>query len=182
MKVGFDCDGVLYDFADSVRQYLIERYGWPLTAFTPPVRWGFYEDWGLSLDDFLAICNDGVNYGVIFNYGEPHFGSFEAIREVREAGHSTHLITDRSFGWPGQAAKQTYGWLHRHGLVFDSVTFTSDKTIAAVDMMIDDKIENYDVLDNSCDVYLLDRPWNQDDGSRRRITSLDQYVRLVLGE
>ena len=51
MRVGFDLDGVLYDFGDSVRRYLRSvgrEYGFKDDA-PEPHTWNFYEYWHMDV-------------------------------------------------------------------------------------------------------------------------------------
>lgn len=180
-RVGIDLDGVCYDFSASVREYLCSTIGsHEPGACTDPTRWEFYEDWGLDLDGFLGVCHEGVNAGVIFSHGEPYPYVREAFERIRGAGNSIHIITDRSFGRNGASEAATRAWLDRHGLRFDSLTFTADKTIVAVDAMVDDKLANYDALDAvGVDAWLLSRPWNQQDDTRRRVLDLLHFAEVV---
>lgn len=184
MRVGVDLDGVVYDFAASVREYLV-GCGWDRAKCTPATTWEFYRDWGLSDREFVDVCNDGVDHGVIFTHGDPEPGSSEALYRIREAGHTIHVVTDRKFGKPGAAAEATISWLARHDLPFDDITFTSDKRCANLATMVDDKLSNYDQLEKSgVWTYLLDRPWNRvrESAARYRVSSLFEYARIVCGD
>ena len=180
-RVGIDLDGVCYDFANSLREYLV-YYGIRQWHECPPTtRWEFYEDWGFTLDEFLEHCNEGVYRGFVFTIGAPYLGTAEALGNLWDRGHSLHVITDRPFGRDGVTSEgATRSWLNRHHLPFDSLHFTSNKAMVRVDYMIDDKIENYDALDDfGSKTYLLDRPWNQDDGTRRRVKTLAEFAAVV---
>lgn len=178
MRIGVDLDGVCYDFAASFRQYL-DLKGNKLD-FPAPTRWEFYEDWGFSLDEFVGLCHAGVDAGVVFKHGAPHKGTREALRALHRAGHTIHIITDRSFGSAGASKRATREWLQFNQLPYDTLTFSNDKTVVPTDFMIDDKLQNYDALERAgCNVYLLDRPWNQDEGTRRRVFSWDEFLAVV---
>lgn len=180
-RVGIDLDGVCYDFGDSLRHYL---WGWcrrDEATMPEPTRWEFYEDWGLDLKQFLQACHAGVDAGVIFTWGDPFPGVREALSALHSAGHTLHVVTDRSFGSNGNAERATRAWLDRYKLPFDSLTFSSDKTIVRADYFIDDKLQNYDELHAAgVEVYLLDQPWNQDRWTPRdRVFSLAEFVGKV---
>lgn len=182
MRVGIDLDGVCYDFAASVREYLCNTVGThDPDRCTDPTRWEFYEDWGLDLPAFLDVFHEGVNAGVIFTHGDPHPNVAEAFAVIHGAGHSIHIVTDRSVGEPGASEAATAAWLDRHGLRFDSLTFSADKTVVALDVMVDDKLANYDALDDAgVEAYLLTRPWNQvSDRPRRRVLDLLHFAEVI---
>lgn len=182
MRVGIDLDGVCYDFAASVREYLCNTAGVADADACPdPTRWEFYEDWGLDLPAFLDAFHAGVDAGVIFSHGDPHPNVAEAFRWIKAAGHSIHIVTDRAMGQPGSSERATAAWLNRHGLTFDSLTFTSDKTVVNLDVMVDDKLENYYALEAAgVKSYLLTRAWNQHDAHpRRRVLDLLHFAEVI---
>jgi len=178
MKVGIDLDGVCYDFAASLAEHL-RRGGWAGNA-TPAERWEFYEDWGFSLEQFLTHCHDGVRAGIVFTHGDPYPGTRDGWEAIRAAGHSIHVITDRSFGGPGASEGATLAWLDRHGLTFDSITFAADKTIDRPDVMVDDKPANYRALTAAgVQTWLMDRPWNKHVTDAPRVTDLSHYAEVI---
>jgi hypothetical protein len=182
MRVGIDLDGVCYDFSASVREYLVTHANTHTHDDTPhPTRWEFYEDWGLDLDGFLATCHDGVDAGIVFAHGEPYPNTAEAFHLIQQAGHTIHVVTDRSFGSNGKSEAHTRTWLDCHGLPFDSLTFSADKTVVRLDVMVDDKIANYDALEAAgVDAYLLTRPWNQHDPKpRKRVLDLLHFAETI---
>jgi FMN phosphatase YigB (HAD superfamily) len=182
MRVGIDLDGVCYDFAASVREYLCNTAGThDPEVCTDPQRWEFYEDWGLDLAAFLDAFHAGVDAGVIFTHGDPHTNTAEAFARIKAAGHSIHIVTDRAMGSPGASEAATAAWLDRHGLPFDSLTFSPDKTVVNLDVMVDDKLSNYDALEAAgVRAYLLTRPWNQHDPApRRRVLDLLHFAEVI---
>lgn len=182
MRVGIDLDGVCYDFAASVREYLCNREGThDPEACADPERWEFYEDWGLDLPAFLDAFHAGVNAGVIFSHGAPFPNVAEAFARIKAGGHSIHIVTDRSMGNPGASEAATSAWLARHGLPFDSLTFSADKAVVNLDVMVDDKLANYDALEAAgIRAYLLTRKWNQHDLTpRRRVLDLLHFAEVI---
>lgn len=178
MRVGIDLDGVCYGFAESLRAYL--RSIGRTDEFPRATRWEFYEDWGFSTTEFLALCHDGVNAGIIFTEGDPYPMVREAFDTIRDAGHSIHIVTDRTFGRPGASAAATIDWLARHGLTYDSITFSADKTVAQLDVMVDDKPGNYAALTAAgVDAYLLTRAWNLHVEGAQRVTDLTHFAEVI---
>ncbi len=178
MRVGVDLDGVCYSFDASLRAYLLSigKQG----EFPEATRWEFYEDWGLDLPAFLTTCDAGVDAGIIFAHGDPFPEVAEAFALIREAGHSIHIVTDRSFGSPGASAAATIGWLAKHGLAYDSITFSADKTVANVDVMIDDKPSNYEALVSAgVNAFLLSRAWNSHVQDAKRVASLLEFAEVI---
>ena len=183
MKIGVDLDGVCYDFTASLRHYLVTHRGRDEATMLSHNSWDFFEDWGLTLDEFLTEFAAGVDAGVVFTHGGPYPGTVEALGRLASAGHSIHIITDRTVGSPGRSEAATVAWLKRHGVPYKSLTFCSDKTVLRTDYMIEDKLQNYDALEAAgCTAVLIDQPWNQVDGdTRRRVANLHEFADLVLG-
>jgi hypothetical protein len=103
--------------------------------------------------------------GHLFFSQEPHDGAVEGLHKLRELGHTLHIMTYRIF--PG-AINNTDRWLEKHGVPFDSLSFTKDKTIVPVHVMIEDNVENARILrDNGTVAVVVNRAWNQEwDGIR----------------
>lgn len=180
-RVGWDLDGVEYDFAESVRR-AVKHFGMDLPlCYGEPSDWYFYRPWGLSDAEFVDLCHRGADAGIIFA-GERRPNGLEAMARLRDAGHSIHIITDRSFGsHPAVSEKLTRLFLEEHGYQYDSLTFSADKTVVPTDFFIEDKIQNYDALDAvGCEVYLINRPWNLEDDNRRRVNFHVEFVQKVL--
>lgn len=184
MRVGFDLDGVLYNFGDSVKRYLDhigQGHVWK-SGPTPSPFWDFYKDWGWTGEQFVQMCNDGADAGFIF-CGPARPGAVDAVRRVAELGHEIIIITDRQFGTtPEVSHNNTSEWLAQHGIEYDELWFSADKTCAHTDVFVEDKLENYDALvANGTRAYLINRPWNIVDGgdARFRINSVSDYADIV---
>lgn len=181
-RVGWDLDGVEYDFAESVRR-TVKHFGMD-SKFRlcegEPASWYFYRGWGMSDKEFVDLCHKGADAGLIFS-GPRRNGGLEAMRRVRNAGHEVHIVTDRSFGsHPAVSEKITRLFLEEHGYEYDSLTFSADKTIVRTDFFIEDKLQNYDALDAvGTDVYLVNRPWNLEADNRRRVNDLSEFADIV---
>ncbi len=185
-KIGLDLDGVLYDFGGALRRYLIEEHSWDPEWCPPPVRWEFYLDWGLSLPGFLGICNKAADERKLWNVCGLLGGTRVVVdlERLKEAGHSIHVITNRSFGSHlAISHAETAQWLHFFGIPYDTLTFCADKTIVQTDFMIEDNVENYLALEKSgCRPVLIDRPWNQSLDGAVRVPNIEYFVDLVLEE
>lgn len=196
-RVGIDLDGVCYDFAASLRQYVHQSYGTPgpdravnatdctncMKGHPDPWRWEFYLDWEWSEATFKRWVRDGVDEGVVFLWGPALPGTKDAFVNLDDAGHEVVVVTDRvGLGGPN-ARKNTEMWLLKEGLSYHELHYQADKTLVDLDYHLDDKLENYDALDAAgVKVYLWDRPWNQDDDKeRRRVSSWDEFLEQVEG-
>ena len=184
MRVGFDLDGVLYDFGNSVRRYLdsIGRpYGWKDNK-DEPHDWNFFEYWGMDVNEFRQVCNDGVDAGYVFSGGiRPN--AAESVARVANLGHEIVIITDRQFGSdPKNSEKATLEWLDQHGIWFDELIFSANKCCTPTDTFVEDKLENYDALTEAgTKTFLITRDWNKVPGgdARNRITDVLDYAEAI---
>lgn len=180
MKLGIDLDGVCYGFTDALRHYLVVHHGYIPHELPDAETWTFHQDqWGLTLEEFMQFYADGVDAGVVFVHGEPLEGTLEAFAAMREAGHTIHIVTDRSVG--SKAAHNTVDWLKEWGLEYDSITFTSDKTILNVDYVFDDRDKNYVEISEARNAIpvLLTRPWNVDLPNALRVDDWQGFLDIV---
>lgn len=175
MRVGFDLDGVIYDFRKAQSEYEVARGNAGCTLERACDHWNYFEGWGWSVDQWLAAYAEGVDAGHILWTGAPLPGARGAFWALRDAGHTIHIVTDRSVGANPQGA--TRAWLARHGFEYDSLTFSRDKTVARVDVFIEDRLENADAL-NAAGIpcYLINRPWNRRQDDRLRVDTLAEFV------
>lgn len=184
LTVGFDLDGVLYNFGDSVQRYL-EHTGqghlWK-SGPTKSAYWDFYKDWGWDGKQFVEFCNAGADAGFIF-CGPVRPNAVETVQAVKRLGHKVVIITDRQFGsTPKVSHDHTYEWLAHHKIPYDELYFSADKTIVPTDMFVEDKLENYDALTAAgSDTWLINRAWNDvGEDTRQRITDISGYLPKVI--
>ena len=184
MRVGFDLDGVWYDFRKAHSEFEIARGNTHCTIEAADPGWDYFEGWGMSLDQWIASYLDGVDAGTLLRYGDPLPGAVESSRQLAAMGHTIHIVTDRSVGTDaGASSRATAAWLADHGFAFHSLTFSKDKTVVPVDVFIEDRLENADALNAAGTLcYLINRTWNApaDDG-RPRVDTLDEFVAAVTG-
>jgi hypothetical protein len=184
MRTGWDIDGVGFTFGDSCKKHLDHTgrgHLWK-SGPTPDPYWDWYKDWGWTGEEFVAFCNEAADCGCLFSGGVRE-GYVEAIAQVARMGHEIIIVTDRSFGsTPRVSEKITEEWLDQHGIEYDELIFSADKTAGRCDTFIDDKLSNYDALaKTACDVYLLNRPWNKVDtpDNRQRIDTIAEYTEAI---
>lgn len=183
MRIGFDLDGVLYNFGDSVKRYLDhigQGHIWKSGPTAEPF-WEFYKDWGWTGKQFVELCNDGADAGFIF-CGPTREGAVEAVQAVKDMGHTVVIITDRAFGkTPEVSHIHTRDWLYEHRIPYDELYFSADKTCVPTDMFVEDKVENFEALTKAgTDCYLVSRAWNLQLGPHhKRIDSVSEYVKKV---
>lgn len=184
MRVGFDLDGVLYNFGDSVKRYLDhigQGHIWKSGPTAAPF-WDFYKDWGWTGEQFVQLCNDGADAGFIF-CGPARDHAVAAVEKVARLGHEIIIITDRQFGTtPEVSHNNTTEWLAQHGIEYDELVFSADKTCVPTDMFVEDKLENYDALVAAgTNTFLINRAWNfvEHGDARNRINCVSEYANAV---
>lgn len=139
MRIGVDADNVFYDFGESFLT-------WCGLEVRPPSSWEFYEDYGMTLEQYLERFAEGVDAGHIFRIGAPIPGSLEGMKVLKEMGHTIHIVTDRFVG--KNSILNTAEWIKEYQPPFDTLTFSKDKTIVRTDMFVDDRPSHIDALNN----------------------------------
>jgi hypothetical protein len=179
MRVGFDLDGVVYDFRKAHSDFEVGRGNLHCAIDKALDHWDYFHGWGFTLDDWLTSYAEGVDAGQILRTGEPMLGAVEAAEALSLAGHTIHIVTDRSIGVDPESA--TREWLHKVGFPYCSLTFSRDKRAIPTDIFIEDRLENADALNEAGTLcYLINRPWNRVTGDTRpRVDSLAEFVREV---
>ena len=179
--VGIDLDGVLYPFIEVFRLYCIKHLKLSPKRLTTPNRWEFYEDWGMSEDEFnhhLLVATKKHN---IFGQFPCEYRCNESFIRLRQLGIGIHIITHR----PEEAQEQTIDWLGKQNLLPDTVHFTGDKTILEIisdgaSLLIDDHIHYYRQVEGSSITPVLQtRPWNIAYKDARRVGNIYEMVELV---
>ena len=174
----------MYDFGNSVRRYL-DSVGRPYgfkDGKHEPHTWNFFEYWGMTVQDFVQICHDGVDAGYIFS-GPARPNAAEAVERVHALGHEVIIITDRQFGSdPRNSHAATTEWLADHEIEYDELVFSANKTCIPTDTFVEDKLENYDALTAAgVKTYLITRDWNkvEDGDARNRILDVLDYAKAI---
>lgn len=181
MIIGFDSDGVLYRFTKAYHSWMNLNNGMSLDLEVEAQTWDWFLDWQ-SVEQFKQAMDESVDAGYLFWQGElyePEIPSF--IADLQAKGHSVHLVTHRFSGKTKCAKAATEHFYDSVGIRFDSITYSRDKTVVDVDVFIEDNVANYDALDAAgVEVYLVNRPYNQENDSRRRVDSVKQFIELIL--
>lgn len=176
MKLGIDLDGVLFPFDQNFKDYCL-KIGENIPHDTKTESWDFFKEWGMSSERFIEICNQGVDDQFIFLEADPYPNSVEALQGLKNDGHTIHVITHRMFG--SKSAHNTFDWLYKHDVPFESVTFAEDKTSVQVDLLLEDNVDNCRAsIDAGIACVLYDRPWNQTD-EFKRVYRWRQYSWIV---
>ncbi|WP_327358850.1 5' nucleotidase, NT5C type [Streptomyces sp. NBC_01304] len=147
LDIGLDIDGVLYPFVDVISRYATDVLERPCSA--EPESWDWYvHQWGLTAEEFFALCGRAVHDGVLFTQGDPLPGALEAADALARAGHRLHYVTARAVaGVPASLAwHRTAQWLGKWDFPVDSLTIAADKGCRPTDVFLDDSPGNCDAL------------------------------------
>lgn len=148
MRVGVDLDGVVYPFREVFCEYVGKEY----QEFP---SWDFNLELGISDEEFFTLYQKGVDEGFIFIKGDPYPEAVAALRQLYDAGHTIHLVTDRFVG--RRAHINTCEWLDRNAIPYNTLHFAKYKPMVKTDVFIDDNPKNVDALrDAGCKAFLLD--------------------------
>ena len=181
LRIGLDVDGCMYDFVDALRRHIHQAIGRPLDSMPNAATWDFYKlQWGLSIEEFLGHCRDGVLAGVIFTEGDPYPGAAAATRALAAAGHELHVVTARAIpGAVAEAEAATAGWLERHSIPYSSLTVSAAKDAVPTDVFLEDDPANYDLLTTTPSMpWLYTQPWNAHHPGRR-VHGWGEFYRVV---
>lgn len=184
LRIGLDLDGVVYDFVDDFRQYLVE--GMYLSGDYPdPTSWNIWDHWPITEEMFAGHLKDAIKFGDLFAHADCTYpGAVAAVRRLADAGHTIHIVTHR----PTAAVAATVQWLADVDLPYTTLTFAADKTTVPVNVIIEDNVDNaLAVVSTGARAILMDRPWNRewegaevhDTGSLIRVTGWDDVETLV---
>lgn len=178
MRIGIDIDDVLFPFYANAHQ-ASERYG--ITNGVTPTLWRPYDDYGCHAQLWFDALEVATKDGSLYE-GEPLPGSVEALANLRVLGHQLHLVTARGYFAHGDQVKvATINWLNTWQIPYDSITFTQDKTLVAVDVAVDDKPENVFALEEAgIPTWLVRAPHNAGVAHPRIVDSLADFANAAI--
>lgn len=146
LDIGLDIDGVLYPFVKVIAEYATDVLGRDCTDQAD--SWDWYQQWGLSQEEFFALCGRSVRERILYTKGIPLPGALEAATALAEAGHRLHYISARAIAEVPRylAWHRTAEWLWRWQFPVDSLTISDDKFCRPTDVFLDDAPHTYEAL------------------------------------
>ncbi len=183
MRIGLDVDGVIYDFTRAYNAKL-QSLGHEVTPETEALIYDYYTEYGYSRKEFLNHLDEMVDCGQIFWTGylcEPYIPFW--IDQLREQGHTIHIITHRVSGKVMSCEEATKHFFREMKIHYDSLTFSQDKTSVPTDIFLEDHTSNYDALVKAgVETWLVNRPYNQDgpEEYRKRVASFTEFAEKIL--
>lgn len=189
IKVGWDYDEPVHPWMDLAHKTTIAAGLIPEDTPMPTI-WDAAKHYGIEPEVWYEALDVEVLKGVDGAYLAPLDEDVKwQLHRLAEAGFENHVVTARgSFGNLGHIIRDlTEQHIDREGLPVTSLHFEKDKPKVINDLglhyFIDDGVHNYVAIEENCpgtEVYLLDRPWNQDCTTQRRLHSIEEYADLIL--
>ena len=181
-RCGLDLDNVIYDWEGHARWLL--RTWWDI-------------DLPVSTDyDMIRQRIGRERWDWLFDDGVSKFGLFSGGPILKDAAiilpeialtHDVVVLTRR----PRSAIRDTYDWLHRHMIHPSELVILHDvpgkgdaitraKADVECDWYVDDSPAEVEDLDRrGKDVYLMDRPWNQQCTAGIRVANWYELRRMI---
>lgn len=183
--VMWDNDGVMSGWFPQFYPWICEKESWtPLAGWSEAegykgVYWHFYRSHGMEDAAFVARLTEYAEAGG-FADQVIYPGVRDAVIQIKTAGHSQHIVTDR----PAIAEADTAWWIETYCPEIDTLTVSRDKTVFknygdGPYFAIDDRHENVETMRKAgISAFLLSRPWN-DHSDQPRIESVQEFADLV---
>lgn len=166
VTVAFDCDGVLYDFNGTIREWLAAR-GWRREDMPDPEVYWLPDAWRITEPEFFRELDMSVQAGVMFQTGAPFRDGTTMARQIGQSGHHMIVNTARALeGKEQEVERATIAWLRSHGVHPDLLHMSDpadarDKLRAHFDVLFDDHSANVEAARAAGrHAFLIRRGWN----------------------
>lgn len=142
-EIMVDLDEVIYPFMGVFWRWLLSVHPNPIPFVND--TWHFHRELGIDDETFHRYLIEFGNQGG-YNAPVAPLTSMHPIVEMWDHGHRIHVVTARP-DVPHVVA-DTKAWLARHGMPYDTLTFSEDKTAflrfvrSTVTYAVDDKPSN----------------------------------------
>ncbi|MFP5308747.1 MAG: 5' nucleotidase, NT5C type [Actinomycetes bacterium] len=170
--LGVDVDNVLADYTGGLRRIVAEELGRDPAELPDPPRWGHYEDWGFTADDFDRWHRHAVVERRMFRHLDPMPGAADVLRRLSDRGVRIRIVTHRLYvsGTHSIAASDTVDWLDEHEIPYWDLCMVAKKGDVGCDLYVDDAPHNVEALrDIGRRTIVYDWPYNRHlDGPRAR--------------
>lgn len=155
MDVKVDVDGMIRDFMPEVLHYYKVFYDMRSNAGVEDIK-----DYDITkklplIRDMKGFFRDHA-YGIFFE-SKPIEGAIDFLDMLADDGHNIHITSNQYRG----IQHYTLSWLEEHGVPYDSVNFTKDKSLIDGDVLIDDLIHNLDNVRYGELPICFAQPWNE---------------------
>jgi hypothetical protein len=179
LVVGIDLDGCVYRFVDAMREFAHRVDGVPLHTMGEARSWdAMTVQWGWSAQEFTDRYRRALHQGELFWRGAAYPGALETLAALSASEHRVEVVTARVIDERDRELVHaaTMHWLDAAGVHVDALHLRVDKQHVELDCAIDDAPHNVASLEAAGrEAWLLDRPWNRDARSHRRVHTWAQF-------
>ncbi len=142
--LNIDHDGPIYDFTTAFYDWAREHTGQHLPY---PVGWRFWEEWGWSEEEYVAVFRVGVERGAIWEEGYYVPGAAPYLWRLSDDGYHIRIVTSKLglHGLNGEIIAGTIAWLDYYDVPYRSIAFLAHgepKANYAAELLLDDNIGN----------------------------------------
>jgi hypothetical protein len=172
----WDLDGVVTSWVDTFYPWLCSKLDLTPTEW---IEWHHYTNHGISLPEFRKLVAEYASEGGFASQIVASDAS-EAVKQIRAAGHTQHIVTDR----PSIAWADTEWWIDTHLPEIDTLTLDANKAVfkeygPPTFYALDDRVENVESMrKRGIFAYLITRPWNVH-SDLPRVLSLKEFTDIV---
>lgn len=180
-RLGVDLDGVIYNFEQEFKNYYSELKNIPITSLPSPKQWAFYEDYGLTTEEYYSIAGEAAIKSQIFTQGDVYPGAREGMRELCDLGLDIVIITAREMSTNPEhmdiIKSNTEEWLGKNDIPYHELIISNDKTKHNLGVLVDDNLSNIEAILLSGGVgFVWDQPWNRNNNFYSRIRNWNDFV------
>jgi hypothetical protein len=177
-----DLDGVVYPFADAFKHYCVRALNLNPKTLDYPTRWEFYEDWGMTREEFDAHLIQATIDHNLYATMIPEYHADYAWQVIRDLKLTLHVVTFR----PIESQDQTRQWLDDHNLTPDHLWFPTTskgdviKEIGGKSIAIEDNVDYaLDMQQAGATVLLRTQPWNSGHTELLRVDNLRSFAQVI---
>ena len=170
MIIGFDLDGVLYDWHRPVYNYMWIYKG---------IKESYEEFW----HNFLKYEEDlkyAVTLSDLYEKTMPSQETLTTLKKINEAGHTIHYISSRPDSAITVSEKYVNKWYPQSMNL--TITKNGEKQnyirLYKLDIYVNDRIEENLKLKDTCKIILFKQPWN-DVEERNQFTCIDSISEVL---
>jgi len=180
-RLGVDLDGVIYNFEDEFRNYYANLKNISPESLPQPTQWAFYEDYGMTAEEYYTIAGKAAVNSQIFTNGSVYSDAVEGMQRLCDLGLEVVIITARELSTNPTHMEtirtNTEKWLADNGIMYHELVIANDKTKSHLNVLVDDSIDNIEAqLISGGVAYLWDQPWNRSNSFYSRIRGWENFV------
>lgn len=178
----FDCDDVLANLRDPLEGLVSSHLKRPVSW----KEWDQYDIGNIYNFHFGEICKTIVEQEVLLDLTPDHY-ALELLTDLKQQNYRIKVLTAR--GYHPKGREVTFEWLRKNNLPIDDVICVKLhenkrdylSLMSNVEFYVEDNhhhAEQAHHLHNVKQVFLIDRPWNQQVTNVTRVNNLQDVYKL----